>query len=147
MDGSEWRMSEEMESIVNKNKKHFYTLIYYMTNTNILETLPKERQNKKRKLISIIVIAILLVLFITFIVAAKVLADNDDTDSRQIAEYEYQINELRKQKEVCFDNLSYEESKSAFQWFTKPCIEWDEQIMELREKADALKDKSYMGLN
>ena len=117
-----------------------------MTNTNILETLPKQREDKKRKLISIIVIAILLILFVSFIVAASVSAENDDTDSRQIADYEYQINELRKQKEVCFDNLNYEESKQAIQWFTKPCIEWDEQIMELREKADALKDKSYMGL-
>ena len=117
-----------------------------MTNTNILETLPKNRENKKRKLISIIVIAVLLILFISFMVASNVLAENDDTDSKQIADYEYQINELRKQKEACFDNLNYEESKAAVQWFTKPCIEWDEQIMELREKADTLKDKSYMGL-
>lgn len=117
-----------------------------MTNTNILETLPKNRENKKRKLISIIVIALLLIAFISLVIATKVMANNDDTDSRQIADYEYQINELRKQKEACFDNLNYEESKAAVQWFTKPCIEWDEQIMELREKADALKDKSYMGL-
>ncbi|MBO7443808.1 MAG: hypothetical protein J6T10_02125 [Methanobrevibacter sp.] len=95
--------------------KNFYHLIYYMTNTNILETLPKNRENKKRKLISIIVIALLLIAFISLVIATKVMANNDDTDSRQIADYEYQINELRKQKEVCFDNLNYEESKAAIQ--------------------------------
>lgn len=117
-----------------------------MTNTNILETLPKNRENKKRKLISIIAIALLLIAFISLVIATKVMANNDDTDSRQIADYEYQINELRKQKEKCYDNLSYDDSIKARDGFIKPCIEWDEQIMELREKADALKDKSYMGL-
>lgn len=117
-----------------------------MTNTNILETLPKNRENKKRKLISIIVIALLLIAFISLVIATKVMANNDDTDSRQIAEYEYQINELRKSKEQCYNDLSYEDSIKARDWFIKPCVQWDEEIMAIREKADALKDKSYMGL-
>ena len=73
------------------------------------------------------------------------MAKNDD-DSKQIADYEYQMNELRKQKEKCYDDLNYEESISARDGFTKPCVQWDEQIMAIREKADALKAKSYDAL-
>lgn len=74
----------------------------------------------------------------------------DDSDSKQIAGYEYQMNELRKAKEKCFDDLTRKETQEYLSWFTKPCIQYDEQIMELREKADQLKTKSYevgLGLN
>ncbi len=113
-----------------------------MTNTNILTNLPQQRQEKIKKIAAIIVVAILLILFAMFVIGTNVAADYD-TDSKQIADYEYQINELRKEKEKCFDDLSYEETKSYLNWFTKPCVNWDEQIMELRAKADELKAKSY----
>lgn len=67
----------------------------------------------------------------------------DDSDSKQIADLEYRMNELRKQKEQCFNNLTFEETKDYLNWFTKPCIQFDEEIMSLREKADSLKAKSY----
>lgn len=97
-----------------------------------------------KKIINILIIAmaILLIWFI-ILIAFDNKVQADDSDSKQIAEYEYQMNELRKQKDACFDNLTYEESKQAFQWFTKPCVSRDEEIMRLREKADALKAKSY----
>lgn len=117
-----------------------------MTNTNILTNLPTEKEKKaeKRKNIAITIIMwILIVLFIIFLIATNVAAEWKDSDSKQIAEYEYQINELRKQKEECYNNLDYYESEQAALWFTKPCVEWDEQIMLLREQADNLKAKTY----
>jgi hypothetical protein len=90
--------------------------------------------------LSIISIVILVIWFIALVIADS---KKSDSDSKQIAEYEYQMNELRKAKEQCYDNLNYEESKQSALWFTKPCVQRDEQIMELREKADWLKAKSY----
>lgn len=101
---------------------------------------------KKLTTISIIAMAILLILFGVLIVCDNARAD--DADSKKIADYEYQMNELRKQKEKCFDDLTWRETQEYFSWFTKPCVERDEQIMEIRAKADELKAKSYdAGLN
>lgn len=91
--------------------------------------------------IGIIAMAILVIWFWVLIRADS--AKANDADSKEIANLDYQINELRKQKETCFNDLSYEESISAFQWLTKPCVSRDEEIMRLREKADSLKAKSY----
>lgn len=91
--------------------------------------------------ILILIMVIILIIFGILLTVDNVKAD--DTDSKQIAQYEYQINELRKQKELCYDNLTYDESISARDGFTKPCVQWDEEIMALREKADNLKAKSY----
>jgi formylmethanofuran dehydrogenase subunit E-like metal-binding protein len=49
------------------------------------------------------------------LVADNAMAKNEDNDSKQIANYEYQINELRKQKEQCYNDLTYEESKQAYE--------------------------------
>jgi len=94
---------------------------------------------KKIQNIAIIAICLLgLWLLLTAITWVKA-----DWDSKEIADLEYRMNELRKQKEKCFNDLTYEESKQSFLWYTKPCVWWDEQIMEIREKADSLKAKSY----
>ena len=99
---------------------------------------------QKTTKISIIAMAIILVLFgVLIVVDAKSI---DDKDSKQIADYEYQMNELRKAKEKCYDDLSYDDSIKARDGFIKPCVQWDEEIMELRFKADALKAKWYEGL-
>lgn len=118
-----------------------------MANTNILTTLPTNKENKRRNLLYIIAIAIIVGIFVALLIASSVKAQNNDTDSKQIAEYEYQINELRKSKEQCYNDLSYEDSIKTRDGFIKPCVQWDEQIMAIREKADALKAKSYEGLN
>lgn len=95
--------------------------------------------------LSIIVTVLLLWVFGLCIYASQ--TKTDDSDSKRIAEYEYQMNELRKQKEQCYDNLTRKETQEYLSWFTKPCVEWDEVIMEMRAKADELKAKSYdMGL-
>lgn len=99
----------------------------------------------KQLKLSIIVTALLLGIFwlCLYVSATRI----DDKDSKQIADYEYQMNELRKQKEQCFNDLSYEDSIKARDGFIKPCVQFDEEIMSLREKADALKAKWYEGLN
>jgi hypothetical protein len=85
----------------------------------------------------------LVILAIWFIAVWLVTNNKSDSDSRQIADLEYQMNELRKAKEQCFDDLNYYESEQARLWFTQPCVQYDEEIMQLREKADSLKAKSY----
>ena len=99
----------------------------------------------KQLKLSIIVTALLLGIFwlCLYVSATRI----DDKDSKQIADYEYQMNELRKQKEKCFNDLSYEDSIKTRDGFIKPCVQFDEEIMSLREKADALKAKWYEGLN
>ena len=96
---------------------------------------------KKLQNISIIAMAILLIWFGVLIRTDN--AKANDTDSKQIADYEYQMNELRKQKEACFNDLTYLESIEAFQWLSQPCVSWDEEIMRIREKTDQLKAKTY----
>lgn len=118
-----------------------------MTNTSILQNLPNNKENKKRKLTLITVILLIVIWFVLILVGIAYSDNKQDTDSKQIAEYEYQMNELRKQKEQCYDNLTRKETQEYLSWFTKPCVEWDEVIMEMRAKADELKAKSYdMGL-
>lgn len=96
---------------------------------------------KSTKILIIIMSIILIIFGVLLATSGNVCAD--DTDSKQIAEYEYQINELRKQKETCFNGLTLQETKDAMNWFTKPCIQFDEEIMSLRDKSNELKAKSY----
>lgn len=100
--------------------------------------------SKKIENFAIVFIALALIWFITLLICNMCAAKtSDDADSKQIADYEYQMNELRKQKEKCYDDLTWQETQDYLNWFTKPCVQYDEQIMELREKADNLKSKSY----
>lgn len=85
--------------------------------------------------------AILVIVSGTFLIAADIKAD--DKDSKEIANLSYQINELRKSKEKCFDDLTWQETMEYLSGYTKPCVQWDEEIMALRERADQLKAKSY----
>ena len=90
----------------------------------------------------------LVILAIWFIAVWLATNNKSDSDSRQIADLEYQMNELRKAKEQCYNSLTYSESIQSYNWFTQPCVQYDEQIMQLREKADNLKAKSYeLGLS
>jgi preprotein translocase subunit SecG len=67
---------------------------------------------KSTKILIIIMTIILIIFGILLSTYNNVCAD--DSDSKQIAEYEYQINELRKQKETCFDGLTLQETKDAW---------------------------------
>lgn len=96
---------------------------------------------KSTKILILIMSIILIIFGILIFTDGNVCAD--DSDSKQIAEYEYQINELRKKKETCFDWLTLQETQDAWNWFTQPCVMFDEEIMGLRVKANELKSKSY----
>ena len=114
-----------------------------MTNTNIFTNLPDQKKGNMKNKIITIVICIIVSIFIALLIVTNVTAQWLDTDSKQIADLEYQMNELRKAKEQCYNNLTYDESIQVYNWFTQPCVERDEQIMELREIADNLKSKTY----
>ena len=90
-----------------------------------------------------ILITVMAVILLIFGILLAVDTKSSDADSKKIAELSYKINELRKEKEACFNKLTLEESRQYFEWFTKPCIQWDEQIMLLREQENQLKAKSY----
>lgn len=109
--------------------------------TNILNNLPQQKQEKRKNTAITVIVSILIVSFIILVISTSITVA--DTDSKQIADYEYQMNELRKAKEQCFDDLTRAETQDYLNWFTKPCVQYDEEIMELREKADSLKAKSY----
>lgn len=47
-----------------------------------------------------------------------------------------ELNWEREAKQKCFDNLTYEESRQSLLGYTKPCVQYDERIMELKEKLD-----------
>ena len=95
---------------------------------------------KKLLNIVLIVLGILVISLLTLLISDNAAADSD---SKEIADLEYRMNELRKEKDSCFDNLTFQETKDYLDGFTKPCVSWDEEIMRLREKADSLKVKSY----
>ena len=55
-----------------------------------------------------------------------------------------ELNWQRTLKQECLDNLTYEESKQSALWFTKPCVQYDEKIMELKSELDSYLIKDYM---
>lgn len=93
----------------------------------------------KQKLIKIIwIILVLLVVIICITTMGNVSAINPN--SERIAELSFQLNELESQKYICLDNLSYKETESQIKWFSKYCVEYDEQIMEIQAQIDELKE-------
>ena len=55
-----------------------------------------------------------------------------------------ELNQQRDAKQECLDNLTYEESRQSVLWFTKPCVQYDERIMELKAELDSYLVKDYM---
>lgn len=93
----------------------------------------------KQKTIKIIwIILVLLVIIICISTIGNVSAINPN--SEKIAELSFQLNELETQKYKCLDNLTYKETENQIKWFTKYCVEYDEQIMEIQEQIDNLKE-------
>ena len=100
-----------------------------------------KNQNNKRKLsiVLTIIVVLLLILIVALLFAPRVTA----TDSEELANLTYQINELRKSKEKCYDDLTYQQSIQVYELKDKFCFERDEKIMLLREQADKLSSKWY----
>lgn len=93
----------------------------------------------KQKLIKILWIILVLTVVI-ILISTRGTATAINPNSEKIAELSFQLNELETQKYNCLDNLSYKETGNQIKWFTKYCVEYDEQIMEIQEQIDNLKE-------
>lgn len=82
-----------------------------------------------------ILIAIIVIWVWLLLISSKTKADED---SRKISELHYELNEIMKQKEKCYDNLSYKESVQIFEWKSVLCSEYDEQIMNLQSEIEQM---------
>jgi len=97
------------------------------------------KQNIFKMVLSIV--AILIVVFIIFggVVVVRSMSTGDE-----IWAIANELNWQRTLKQECLDNLTYEESKQSALWFTKPCVQYDEKIMELKSELDSYLIKDYM---
>ena len=87
------------------------------------------------------IVAILIVAFIIFGGVAVVRSAFSNDDLWVIAN---ELNCQRTLKQECLDNLTYEETRQSILWFTKPCVQYDERIMELKADLDSYLVKDYM---
>lgn len=93
----------------------------------------------KQKLLKIIwIILVLLVVIICISTMGNVSAINPN--SEKIAELTFKLSELEYSKMQCLDNLTYKQSVEQEKWFTKYCVEYDEQIMVLEAEIEDLKE-------
>ena len=93
----------------------------------------------KQNLIKIIwIILVLLVVIICISTMGNVSAINPN--SEKIAELTFKLSELEFSKMNCLDNLTYKQSVEQEKWFTKYCVEYDEQIMVLEAEIEDLKE-------
>ena len=93
----------------------------------------------KQKIIKIIWI-ILVIIVIIICISTMGTAAAINPNSEKIAELTFQLSELEYSKIKCLDNLTYKESVEQEKWFTKYCVEYDEQIMELENQIEELKE-------
>lgn len=93
----------------------------------------------KQNLIKIIwIILVLIVIIICISTMWNVSAINPN--SEKIAELTFKLSELEFSKMNCLDNLTYKQSVEQDKWFTKYCVEYDEQIMVLEAEIEDLKE-------
>ena len=93
----------------------------------------------KQKAIKIIWIILVLIVVI-ILISTRGTATAINPNSERIAELSFQLNELESQKYTCLDNLSYKQTEQQIKWFTKYCVEYDEQIMWIEAEIDSLKE-------
>ena len=87
------------------------------------------------------IVAILIVAFIIFGGVAVVRSAFNNDDLWAIAN---ELNWQRTLKQECLDNLTYEETRQSLLGFIKPCVQYDERIMELKAELDSYLVKDYM---
>ena len=78
------------------------------------------------------------------VVFAGVSLVNSANSNDEIWTIANELNQQRDAKQECLDNLTYEESRQSVLWFTKPCVQYDERIMELKADLDSYLVKDYM---
>lgn len=91
----------------------------------------------------------ILVYFVLFCIVAMVVFAgvslvNSANSNDEIWTIANELNQQRDAKQECLDNLTYEESRQSVLWFTKPCVQYDERIMELKADLDSYLVKDYM---
>lgn len=94
----------------------------------------------KQKIITIIA-TLLTILVCVLLIATRWTAKAINPNSEKIAQLTYEISELEYQKMRCLDDLSWNQSKDQMNWFTKYCVEYDEEIMLLQEQIDELSER------
>jgi len=84
----------------------------------------------------------ILIAFIVIWVWVLLITNNTkaDEDSRKISTLHYELNEVMKQKESCYNSLSYKESVENFMGKAVLCSEYDEQIKNLEAEIEQLSD-------
>lgn len=94
------------------------------------------KQNIIKTVWIIIVLTVVIILILTRWTAAAI-----NPNSEKIAKLSFQLNELESQKYKCLDDLTWKQSQEQMNWFAKYCVEYDEQIMEIEEQIDNLKER------
>jgi len=91
-----------------------------------------------------IVLSIVVILIVTFIIFGGVVVVRSAFTHDDLWAIANELNQQRDAKQECLDNLTYEESRQSILWFTKPCVQYDERIMELKAELDSYLVKDYM---
>jgi hypothetical protein len=91
-----------------------------------------------------IVLSIVVILIVTFIIFGGVVVVRSAFTNDDLWAIANELNWQRTLKQKCLDNLTYEESRQSILWFTKPCVQYDERIMELKAELDSYLVKDYM---
>ena len=87
------------------------------------------------KYVWIILVLLVVVIAITTIGNASAVNPN----SERIAELSYELSELEAHKNICLDNLPYQESLDNANWLATHCVAYDERIMAVEEEIENLK--------
>lgn len=91
-----------------------------------------------------IVLSIVVILIVAFIIFGGVVVVRSAFTNDELWAIANELNQQRDAKQECLDNLTYEESRQSALGFTKPCVQYDERIMELKAELDSYLVKDYM---
>lgn len=92
----------------------------------------------KTKLLKILWI-ILVIIVVIIAICTRWTASAINPNSEKIAELSYQVNELESHKNLCLDNLPYQESIDNANWIHTYCNMYDELIMQYQAEIEKLK--------
>lgn len=91
-----------------------------------------------------IVLSIVVILIVAFIIFGGVVIVRSALVTDDLWPIVNELNWQRTLKQECLDNLTYEETRQSLLGFTKPCVQYDERIMELKADLDSYLVKDYM---
>ena len=91
-----------------------------------------------------LVLSIVVILIVVFIIFGGVVVVRSAFSNDELWAIANELNQQRDAKQECLDNLTYEETRQSLLGFTKPCVQFDERIMELKEQMDSYLVKDYM---